>query len=185
MSSRPSQGELCERDLSAPARTVQTAWGSTTQRSATAPAATEGTSSPAMRAGAALIRVTSVPSGSSPDVTSAPYSTLKAVSRPTTPKGASSKGTSLLFGACGAWSVATQSTSPLLSASTRALRSFSARSGGFILKLVSNEASSRRSSVRWCGVVSAVTRTPASLARAIACSDSSALTWQTCTRASS
>ena len=150
-----------------------------------APAATLGASSPAMRAGAALMRVTSVARSSSPVSTSAAWSTLKAVSRPMQPKGASSKGTSFSSETCGAWSVATQSRRPLLSASTSALRSLSARSGGFILRLGSSEATHSSLSVRWCGVTSAVTRTPASLARAMASSDASVLTWHTCRSASS
>ena len=39
--------------------------------------------------------------------------------------------------------------------------------------------------VRWCGVTSAVTFTPAALARAIAATEAAVLTWQMCTVASS
>ena len=60
MSSLPSHGELQDRDCRVSGVTVQTAAGSTTQRSAVAPAAIAGASSPAMRAGAELMRVTSV-----------------------------------------------------------------------------------------------------------------------------
>ncbi len=88
------------------------------------------------------------------------------------PIGACSNGTSFSWWACGAWSVATQSISPEVSASTSAWRSFSLRSGGFILKRLSSVRTTSSVRVRWCGVASALTAMPAALAASSACTDS-------------
>ena len=67
------------------------------------------------------------------------------------PIGACSNGTSFSWRRAGAWSVATQSITPLRSASTSARRSRSVRSGGFILKRLSSVRTTSSVSVRWCG----------------------------------
>ena len=77
-----------------------------------------------------------------------------------TPKGASSNGTSFSSRACGAWSVAIASIVPSRSASISAARSSSARSGGFIFTFGSSERTASSVRQRWCGVTSAVARTP-------------------------
>ena len=59
------------------------------------------------------------------------------VSRPTTPNGAASNSRSFSKGACGAWSVTTQSIVPSTRASRSAAASSGVRRGGFILRLVS------------------------------------------------
>ena len=65
--------------------------------------------------------------------------TAKAVSSPVTPNGASSNGTSFSCRAWGAWSVAMTEIVPSRTASTSALRSSAARSGGFIFRFGSSE----------------------------------------------
>ena len=67
-----------------------------------------------------------------------------------------------------------QSIVPSRRASMSAWRSASSRSGGFIFIAVSRLAHASSVSVRWCGVTSAVTRTPAALAAATASTDSAA-----------
>ena len=88
------------------------------------------------------------------------------------PIGACSNGTSFSSRACGAWSVAMQSTIPERRPSMSAWRSASVRSGGFIFIRVSRLRTACSVRHRWCGEASQVTRTPASLAAATACTDS-------------
>ena len=87
--------------------------------------------------------------------------------------------------ACGAWSVATHSITPLRSASISAWRSDSARSGGFILKRLSVERTVSSVSVRWWGEASPETCAPWALASASACTDSTQERCWKWTRASS
>ena len=114
------------------------------------------------------------------------YTAANAVSRPITPFGAASNGTSFSCARCGAWSVAMQSSVPSASASISAARSAAERNGGFIL-LTAGSSSRTSSSVRhrWCGETSAVTSTPSSLARRISATDSAAEMWQRCSGAPS
>ena len=92
------------------------------------------------------------------------------------PIGASSQGTSFSSRAWGAWSVATQSIVPSRRPPMIAWRSSSLRSGGFIFSRVSSATGTAASvSVRWCGLASAVIRTPRALASATAATDSRAL----------
>ncbi len=95
-----------------------------------------------------VMRSTRVSSGSTPGSTSSVCRTANAVSRPVTPIAACSKGTSFSSGACGAWSVATQSMVPSRSPSISAWRSSSVRSGGFILKRESRLRTASSVSVR-------------------------------------
>ena len=76
------------------------------------------------------------------------------------PKGAWSISRIFFSRAWGAWSVAMISIVPSLSPPMTASTSLQVRSGGFILKLESNDRSSSSVSVKWCGQASAVTRTP-------------------------
>jgi len=59
---------------------------------------------------------------------------------------------------CGAWSVATQSTAPSARPASRASRSSCERKGGFILLIGVVLPTSSSRSVKWCGVISQVTR---------------------------
>ena len=95
-----------------------------------------------------------------------------AVSSPVTPFGACSNGCSFSSAACGAWSVAMQSTTPERTASISAWRSASAASGGFIFTLASSERTASSVSSRWCGEASADTRTPTDRAQATSSIDS-------------
>ena len=73
-----------------------------------------------------------------------------------TPNGASSNGTSFSCSAWGAWSVAMTEIVPSRTASSSALRSSAARSGGFIFRFASSERTASSVSTRWCGVASPV-----------------------------
>jgi uncharacterized protein (DUF2236 family) len=61
----------------------------------------------------------------------------RAVSRPSIPGGASSKGCSFASGVCGAWSVAMQSMVPSARPALTAATSAGVRSGGFTLNTAS------------------------------------------------
>ena len=92
-----------------------------------------------------------------------------AVSRPSIPGGAWSKGCSFASCAWGAWSVAIASTDPSARPTRTAATSASVRNGGFTLNTGSNDAHSACVNVKWCVVASAVTGTPfARAARTIA-----------------
>ena len=85
----------------------------------------------------AVMRSTTQPSDRIPGTTSSVWTAANAVSSPVVPIGACSKGTSFSSRACGAWSVAMQSMTPLRSPSMSAWRSTCVRSGGFIFMRVS------------------------------------------------
>ena len=114
------------------------------------------------------MRSTTVARSSTPGTTSSEWTAAKAVSRPVVPIGACSKGTSFSSRACGAWSVAMQSTTPERRPSMSAWRSASVRSGGFIFIRVSRPRTACSVRHRWCGEASQVTCTPAALAAATA-----------------
>ncbi len=99
--------------------------------------------------------------------------------------------TCLSSGPWGAWSVAMASMIPSLSAPTMDCRSLSARRGGFIFAWVSYDSTAGPSAagmpatassvrVKWCGVASAVTRTPRAFACRMARTLPAALTCATC-----
>ena len=72
-----------------------------------------------------------------PEFTITSITTASACSSPIMPGSATSKGWSLSWRACGAWSVPTLSMVPSASASRTASRCSEVRSGGFTLKVVS------------------------------------------------
>src|SRR5207245_4373665 len=137
---------------------------------------------PKTRAGPVEKTATRRVSGMRPGPTRRSRHRLTAVSRPTTPNAASSYSTFLSSTVCGAWSVAMASIVPSRSASTTARRSASQRSGGFIFVDASYPESFTAWSVRrrWCGVASAVTRTPRAFPRRTASAPAAVLRWATC-----
>src|SRR5262249_135604 len=129
-SRRPRNALLALRDWNVSGRTVHSAARSHSASDAGAPTASRGSGSENARAGAVVIAVTTVASGSTPGSTRPVTSDANAVSRPVTPFGACSNGCSFSSAACGAWSVAITSTRPERTASISASRSSSDASGG-------------------------------------------------------
>ena len=86
-----------------------------------------------MWAGTDDIRVATSRQPSAPGRTIVSTTTASAVSSPSIPKAASTKACSLSCRACGAWSVATASIVPSVSASRTAATSSALRSGGLTL----------------------------------------------------
>ena len=148
-----------------PASTTQVAAGSMTHRLAGRPAATGPpwtSSMPAMAAGCHDSRASTCSMGRSSSV----RASARAVSRPSIPGGAWSKGSSFRCGAWGAWSVAMASRAPSASPALTAATSASVRSGGFTLKTGSYDAQAASVRVKWWVVASAVTGRPSARAGA-------------------
>ena len=126
---------LVLRLASAAGSTVQRAAGSTSTRLAGSPTASgrPWPSSRPIRAGRTDIRSATPAQSSSPVSTIVATTTLSAVSRPSMPGFAAAHSVSLSSGACGAWSVATQSIVPSARPSRSAATSSAVRSGGFTL----------------------------------------------------
>src|SRR5256712_3993141 len=161
---QPPNGVLRLRDWNRDGSTVASASGSRIVTSAGAPTASVPPGRLSSRAGSRLQRAISVASGRSPGRTSRSSTTATAASSPTTPKAARSNSPSFSESACGAWSVAMQSTVPSASASISASTSRLVRSGGAIFVFGSQVLTASSVSTRWCGVTSAVTRTPRAFA---------------------
>src|SRR5262249_14977009 len=131
---RPSSQELAERDRKRSSLTRQVAPGLSRTRFAGAPTAIRGSSRPKIRAGPADIRSSRVGRSIRPGSTSDVFNAANAVSRPVTPNGASSNGTSFSSRAWGAWSVAIASIVPSTRAAMSAERSSLVLSGGVMLR---------------------------------------------------
>src|SRR5664280_39830 len=183
-SRRPAKLQFSER-LSQPCSpAIHSASRSSSATFARSPTATSGTGRPNSSA-PALMRRTSSPNSSTPGSTSPVYRAANAVSSPVLPIGACSKGTSFSSRACGAWSLATQSSVPLRRPSISAWRSASVLSGGCIFMRVSIPRTSCSVSIRWCGETSALSLQPRAFPCSTASTEAAQLRCWKCTRASS
>src|SRR6266849_11131246 len=177
----PAKGVLRARERNLAGSTVHGRSRSSIVMSAGAPAARLPPGRFRSRAGAGESRWTSVGRSIRPPRTSRSSRRGTAVSSPTTPLAQAPNSSSFSERACGAWSVAMQSTVPSRRPSSTASISRLVRSGGAIFMLGSYSRTASSVSRRWCGVASAVTRTPRALASRTRRTAPTVETWAMCT----
>src|SRR5712692_741523 len=177
----PAKGVLRARERNLAGSTVHGRSRSSRVTSAGAPAARLPPGRFKSRAGAGESRWTSVGRSIRPPRTSRSRRSGTAVSSPTTPLAQAPNSSSFSERACGAWSVAMQSTVPSRRPSSTASMSRLVRSGGAIFMLGSYSRTASSVSRRWCGVASAVTRTPRALASRTRRTAPTVETWAMCT----
>src|SRR5664279_1200040 len=137
---------------------------------------------PTRRAGAYDMRSATSAQVSRPVRTNSSATTASAVSRPSIPMDASHQSACFVSGACGAWSVPITSIVPSASASRIASTSAMERRGGLTLYAGLPVWAREWSSMRWCGVTSAVIGRPCDFAHRTIITVAAVEMWQAWTR---